>query len=218
MKPFSEACERNKEPIAAELVRIFADKQRILEIGSGTGQHAAYFALKLPQATWLPSDLLQHHDGIRGWIKGCKLDNIEAPRELDVTQNWPTAQELQADALFSANTLHIMSWSAVQDFWKGAAQVLPPAADVVIYGPFKVGGAFTSESNATFDNWLKERNRESGVRDFEAVNALALEQGFVLQARREMPAHNFLLHWRKQAAQRGLLQSIVQKFKRTRVE
>lgn len=217
MKPFSEACERNKEPIATELVRIFAQSQRILEIGSGTGQHAAYFALKLPHARWLPSDLAQHHEGICGWIKGCKLDNIDQPLALDVTQAWPAAQSLQADALFSANTLHIMSWQAVEAFFQGTGQILAVQAKLVVYGPFKLKGEFTSESNAKFEAWLKERDPDSGVRDFEAVDALARAQGFVLQERLEMPANNFLLHWQKHPPQKpGLMQTLRDKLSRNK--
>lgn len=194
-KPFSEACERNRTPISQVLVKIFADRRHILEIGSGTGQHAAFFALRLPEAVWQPSDLLEHHEGIKGWIKGCKETNISPPLELDVTRDWPTGDY---DAIFSANTLHIMPWPAVQAFFKGAGQLLPSGGKLAVYGPFKYGGAYTTESNQKFDAWVQETYPGGGLRDSEAIFKLAHQNGFALQEDINMPANNQLLYWEKQ--------------------
>jgi hypothetical protein len=203
-KPFSEACERNKEPIAEQLVRLFADCRQILEIGSGTGQHAAYFALKLPHLTWQPSDLPLHHAGIEAWIKGSKQNNILPPLHLDVSRfPWP---ELSADGLFTANTLHIMPWESVQDLFKGASELLPPKALLVAYGPFNENGAYTAPSNKSFDEFIRHRDPRSGLRDRQALNALAESCGFKPLERHEMPANNQLLVWQKQVP--GLLQRL----------
>ena len=193
-KPFSEACERNRVPISQVLVKIFADRKHILEIGSGTGQHAAFFALNLPDAIWQPSDLPEHHEGIKGWIKGCKETNIAQPLTLVVTGPWP---EGDYDAIFSANTLHIMPWPAVVAFFKGAGQLLPVGGKLAVYGPFKYAGEYTSESNARFDEWVQKTHPGGSVRDSEQVFKLAHQNGFTLLEDINMPAHNQLLYWEK---------------------
>lgn len=193
-KPFSESCERNRIPISQVLTRIFLDRTHILEIGSGTGQHAAFFALNLPQAIWQPSDLSVHHEGIRGWIKGCKETNISPPLDLDVTAEWPKGEY---DAVFSANTLHIMPLPAVQAFFRGVGKLLPVGGKLAVYGPFKYLGDYTSESNARFDQWVKETHPGGGIRDSELIFKLAHQNGFTLQEDINMPAHNQLLYWQK---------------------
>lgn len=194
-KPFAESCEQNREPIVAVLRTLFADRRRVLEVGSGTGQHAVYFAPELPQLTWQTADVAQHHAGIRLWLDDAALPNVLPPLALDVNDAaWHTGRY---DAVFSANTLHIMSWPEVEKFFAGVAQVLEPGGVLAVYGPFNYGGAYTSESNARFDAWLKSRDPASGVRDFEAVDALARAQGLVLQNDIAMPANNRTLVWRK---------------------
>lgn len=194
-KPFSESCERNRIPISQVLTRIFSDRKHILEVGSGTGQHAAFFALNLPQAIWQPTDLPEHHEGIKGWIKGCKETNISQPLTLDVTGEWPVEQDY--DAVFSANTLHIMPLQAVHAFFRGAGKTLSVGGKLAVYGPFKYLGEYTSESNASFDQWVHTTHPGGGIRDSEYIFKLAHQNGFVLQEDINMPAHNQLLYWQK---------------------
>ncbi len=194
-KPYSESCEQNREPILAVLRVAFADRSRVLEIGSGTGQHAVYFAAELPQLRWQTADVRAHHPGIHAWLDEAALPNVLPPFELDVNQtHW---QSGLYDAVFSANTLHIMGWPEVIRFFEGVGAVLEPGGVLVVYGPFNYNGQFTSDSNARFDAWLKARDPASGVRDFEAVDALARAQGLVLQRDIAMPANNRCLVWQR---------------------
>jgi len=188
MKPFSEASENNREPILVVLREAFAQVSGVLEIGSGTGQHAVHFAQHLPHLTWQTSDLPVHHAGIQAWLDEAQLANARPPIALDVNDKpWPVTP---VDGVFTANTLHIVSWPEVVCLLAGAGQLLPPGGVLCIYGPFNYGGQFTSESNARFDSWLKARDPHSGVRDFEAVCALALEHGLALQHDHAMPVNN----------------------------
>ena len=195
-KPYSESCEQNREPILAVLRELFADRRHVLEIGSGTGQHAVYFAAELPHLVWQTADVAPHHPGIRAWLEDAGLPNVRPPLALDVSHTeWRSGRY---DAVFSANTLHIMGWPEVEAFFAGVAAVLEPGGVLTVYGPFNYGGAFTSESNARFDAWLKARDPASGVRDFEAVDALARAHGLVLQQDVAMPANNRTLVWRRE--------------------
>jgi hypothetical protein len=162
------------------------DRKRVLEIGSGTGQHAAYFAAQLPHLVWQASDVAEHLPGIREWIAE------PAPIELDVDKEWPV---VEADAVFSANTCHIMSWPQVQRMFDGIGKI-PSLRTLCLYGPFSYSGSHTSESNARFDAMLRGRDPASGIRDFEAIDALAGTAGLVLQEDNAMPANNRLLVWR----------------------
>lgn len=194
-KPYSESCEQNREPILAVLRVAFADRHRVLEVGSGTGQHAVYFAAELPHLVWQTADVRAHHAGIDAWLDEAALPNVLPPLELDVNQSqWHSGRY---DAVFSANTLHIMGWPEVERFFAGVGTVLEPGGVLVVYGPFNYNGQFTSESNARFDVWLKARDPASGVRDFEAVDALARAQGLVLQHDIAMPANNRSLVWQR---------------------
>lgn len=194
-KPCSPACERNRDPILAVLRECFADRRRVLEIGSGTGQHAVHFAAAMPWLTWQCSDVAANLPGIEAWLADAALPNTPAPVELDVARApWPAGP---FDAVFSANTLHIMGWPEVEAFFRGLARVLAGEATVVVYGPFNYGGAWTSESNRQFDAWLKARDPASGIRDFEAVDDLAGRAGLRLVADVAMPAHNRCLAWRR---------------------
>jgi cyclopropane fatty-acyl-phospholipid synthase-like methyltransferase len=197
-KPFSQACENNKEPLWTILAEAFSSANTVLEIGSGTGQHAVYFAARLPQATWQTSDLPDNHPGIRAWLEEARLPNLHQPIMLDVTQQpWPVCA---VDAVFSANTAHIMSWPQVQAMFRGIAAVLNPGGRFCLYGPFNYHGHYTSDSNARFDAWLKERNPLSGIRDFAAVAALAEHADLQLLADHAMPANNRTLVWQKAVA------------------
>lgn len=195
-KPFSQACENNKQPILNVITAYFKAGDRIMEIGSGTAQHAVYFCQQLPEINWIPSEIPVNRESLIAGLAGEELPNLLAPETLDVTQkNWPVRE---LDGLFSANCLHIMPAAFNADFFRGAAEVLKPGARLCVYGPFKYQGAFTSDSNARFDLWLKERNRLSGIRDFETINQLALDNTFELLEDRAMPANNQCLVWSKQ--------------------
>jgi cyclopropane fatty-acyl-phospholipid synthase-like methyltransferase len=197
MRSYSEACERNREPILSVLRQRFADRRRVLEIGSGTGQHAVHFAAALPQLVWQTSELEPNLAGIRLWLEESNLPNLPPPVTLDVTGTWPDAR---FDAVFTANTLHIMSWPDVKTLFAALPKVLAADAMLAVYGPFNYNGRFTSPSNASFDEWLKQRSPESGIRDFAAVDELARSIGFSLVEDRAMPANNRTLVWQRSAA------------------
>jgi cyclopropane fatty-acyl-phospholipid synthase-like methyltransferase len=194
-KPHAPSCERNREPILAVLREHFADRRHVLEIGSGTGQHAVYFGAALPWLQWQTSDRREHHEGLRAWLDEAALPNVLAPLALDVAADaWPAGPY---DAAFSANTVHIMAWAEVEALFAGLDRVLGDDARLVIYGPFNYGGAYTSASNAEFDQWLKARGAHMGIRDAEAVDALAARHGFALVADLAMPANNRCRVWRR---------------------
>jgi len=172
---------------------VLADRTLVLEIGSGTGQHAVHFARGLPHLVWQASDLAQHLPGIRAWRGEAALPNLPEPVELDLNQErWP---EVHADAVFTANTLHIVSWPQVQILFERAARLLPARGVLAVYGPFNYAGRFTSDSNARFDAILRERDPASGIRNFEAVDELARTHGLVLERDVAMPANNRTLVW-----------------------
>jgi cyclopropane fatty-acyl-phospholipid synthase-like methyltransferase len=195
-KPSSPACERNREPILAVLRDFFADRRHVLEVGSGTGQHAVHFAAALPQLKWQTSDRAEHLAGIRAWLDEADLRNTPAPVMLDVARGpWPDGP---FDAVFSANTLHIMSWSEVETFFAALPRVATADAKLAIYGPFNVDGRYTSDSNAAFDASLKTRAPHMGIRDVAAVDALARSAGFALVDDIAMPANNRTCLWQRQ--------------------
>jgi cyclopropane fatty-acyl-phospholipid synthase-like methyltransferase len=196
-KPFAPACERNQLPILAVLERLLPEGsvRDVLEIGSGTGQHAVFFAEKLPHLVWQTSDRVEQHRGIQVWLDEAKLPNARSPLALDVAADpWP---EGPIDAVFSANTAHIMSWPAVQSFIRGVGGVLASGGLLLLYGPFNYGGRYTSDSNTRFDVWLEEQDPESAIRDFEDMDAEATAAGLARVEDNEMPANNRLLVWRK---------------------
>ena len=194
MKLYSDACEENKRPILAVLERLFTDTRRVLEIGSGTGQHAVFFAAALPQLVWQTSDLPAAQPSIRIWLEEMVLPNVLPPISLDVNGEWPAAH---FDALFSANTTHIISWPEVERLFRGVGGVLESGGLLVLYGPFNFGGQFTSDSNARFDQWLKARNPDSGIRNFEDLDALARDNGLRFAEDIPMPVNNRILVWRR---------------------
>jgi len=194
---FSEACERNKGPILAVLATELAACERVLEIGSGSGQHAVHFAAHLPELTWQPTELAEHLPALAERIRREGSANLLAPLALDVRAHpWRVPP---VDALFSANTLHIMAWPAVEEFFRGAGTVLEAPGVLCVYGPFRFHGRHTSDSNLQFDQWLSARDPTSGVRDFEALDALAAAQGLEFTADHAMPANNRTLVWRRPA-------------------
>jgi SAM-dependent methyltransferase len=192
-KPHAPSTEKNREPILAVLREVFADRSQVLEIGSGTGQHAIHFGAQLPHLTWQTSDRLDFLPGIRAWLAEAALPNVLPPCEFDVLGQWPNGRY---DAVYSANTLHIMSWEAVEALFAGLPTVLVPGGLFFIYGPFMIDGRHTSESNAAFDRSLQEKAPHQGVRDVAAVDALARQAGLELLDQREMPSNNRCLIWR----------------------
>lgn len=196
-RPFSPSSERNRDPILAVLRGAFQDRHRVLEIGSGTGQHAVHFAAALPHLLWQASDRIENRAGIQAWLSHAGLANTPPPLTLDVNQtDWPAGP---FDAVFSANTLHIMGWDEVLTLFRRLPEVLAADARLVIYGPFNYSGAFTSPSNAEFDARLKGDDPRRGIRDFEAVDALARGAGLWLEADHPMPANNRCLLWQRAA-------------------
>ena len=194
-KPFSQACENNKPFILNVLRRNFADCTHVLEIGSGTGQHAVHFAHHLPHLIWQASDLAENHAGIELWLNEATTENLRPPLTLDVTQSsWPIHQ---VDGVFSANTAHIMPWEAVVAMIAGIGQILASGGIFCLYGPMNYLGKFTSASNVCFDLWLKEQVSHQGIREFHDINRLALQAGMVLLEDNAMPANNRTLVWQK---------------------
>lgn len=195
MKSFSEACEQNKHPILEVLRLEFSNAHSVLEIGSGTGQHAVFFAGQLPHLHWQPSDVAAHHLSIQSWLDEASLPNTALPLNLNVARaSWPTQS---FDAVFSANTTHIMSWPEVQHMFAGIGRVLKKGGVFCLYGPFNQHGDYTSASNASFDTWLKQRDPLSGIRDMEALIELGQEHQLSFTKVYEMPANNKILVWHK---------------------
>jgi SAM-dependent methyltransferase len=195
MLPFSEACERNKAPILAALRTAFAERTQVLEIGSGTGQHAVHFAAHLTHLTWHPTEQLAYLEDLAARVRLEGGRNLWAPTVLDVRQTvWPLRS---ADAVFTANTLHIMSWPEVTAMYRGLEGVLSPGGVMCVYGPFRYHGRYTSPSNEEFDHMLKERDPKSGLRDLDELGALAARFGLRLHIDHDMPANNRLLQFLK---------------------
>ena len=195
--PFSEACERNKDPILERLSPYLTNGISVLEIGTGTGQHVVHFAPANNEVIWQPTDQAQYLDGIAAQLQTRSIANINPALELDVTVRPWLGGSQQFDLIYSANTLHIMPWDSVTDFFAGLQDVSTQSTTLFVYGPFKFGGEHTSASNAAFDQSLQARGVGSGIRDFEALDALASDQGFQLEAKHAMPANNFCLIWRR---------------------
>ena len=205
-KPYSESCERNSAPILQVLQQHLGQARNVLEIGSGTGQHAVHFAAAMPWLRWQASDHCDYLPGIRQWLDEAALPNTPAPLELQAVigeglQPLPPLPVHDGvagfDAVFTANTLHIMGWEEVQALFAGLPSLMAPEGLLVAYGPFNYNGAFTSDSNRNFDGWLKARDPRSGIRDFEAIDALARTQQLELREDVAMPANNRCLAWRR---------------------
>ncbi len=194
-KPYAESCDQNRLPILEVLRPLFADLSDVLEIGSGTGQHAVFFAAEMPHLNWQTSDRRENHPGIRAWLADSPNPRLQPPIALDVIADpWP---EHRYDAVFSANTAHIMGHREVQAMLQGVAGVLNPDGLFALYGPFNYGGRYSSESNARFDQWLKERDPRSCIKDVDDLSATAAELGLELAKDYEMPVNNRILLWRK---------------------
>ncbi|MCH7815453.1 MAG: DUF938 domain-containing protein [Proteobacteria bacterium] len=193
--PFSQACENNKQVILDLLATHLAVSDSVLEIGAGTGQHAVYFAEHFPNWLWQCSDTPSDVDSLNLRIAAAQLHNLPSAIALDVNQaHWNCAK---SNAIYSANSLHIMSADSVENFFAGVGRQLQENGLLLVYGPFKYGGDFTTESNARFDLWLKQRDPVSGVRDFEWVMKLAEGAGLEFIEDNAMPANNQFLVWKK---------------------
>lgn len=197
-RPFAPSCENNQAPIFAVLQQAFAQCRHVLEIGSGTGQHSVYMAPRLPHLVWQTSELAALHAGIAAWHAYQPSPNLRLPQALDLACDaWPLSEGGAFDAAFTSNTLHIVSWALVQRLFALLGQHMAQGAVFAVYGPFNYAGTFTSESNRQFDAWLKARDSQSGIRDFEAVVALAAQHGWQLLADHAMPANNRCLVFQK---------------------
>jgi hypothetical protein len=193
--PFSQACENNKDAILAVLRQEFADRRAVLEVASGTGQHACHFAHAMPWLQWQPTELSQNLPVLAPRCADFAGQNLLPPLVLDVrAKPWPVAVP---DALFSANSLHIMAYTAVEALFAALGQQAPAGALLAIYGPFNYGGRYTSDSNAQFDQWLAQQHPDSAIRNFEDVDRLAEAAGFTLRSDHAMPANNRLLVWER---------------------
>jgi SAM-dependent methyltransferase len=196
VKGFAPAAERNRQPIAEVLRRVLPPTGLVLEIASGTGEHAIFFAERLPDLRWQPSDAsLDALESIQAWVDEAARDNLRTPMELDVRwAEWPVPT---ADAVVCINMIHISPWEATEALFRGAREVLSPGAPFVTYGPYQLHGAHTALSNAAFDESLRARNPEWGVRDIDQLTELGDRTGFSLEERVSMPANNMTLHWRR---------------------
>ena len=193
-KPYAPSCDRNREPILAMLRDYLPQCRSVLEIGSGTGQHAVFFAAAFPRVLWQTSDRAENLPGIRLWLDEAALANTPTPIELDVNGAWPATR---FDALFTANTLHIMAWADVERFFARIPDTLAPSGHLIVYGPFNAGDRYTSDSNAAFDARLKAEHPHQGLRNVEDVDTLARDAGLALIRDHAMPSNNRCLVWRR---------------------
>ncbi len=194
--PTWPAAERNKQPIAEVLTQLLPTAGLVLEIASATGQHAEHFAREFPHLRWQPTDYdPEHVTTLQQRVQRAALDNLLQPLPLDVTHDdWPVQR---ADAIYNANMIHISPWEVSVGLFVGAAKLLAAGAPLITYGPYAFDGEHTSESNARFDESLKQRDPRWGVRDVTELQRVAEEQGFELEQQFAMPANNFTLLWRK---------------------
>ncbi len=193
--PFSAAADRNKDPILAELTRELKHATSVLEIGAGTGQHAQYFASKLPHIAWQPTEITENLATLQSCLQAHSPNNVLAPKPLNVNQSlWEFAP---VDACYTCNTLHIMDEGSVESLFKGCGHVLKPAGNLYVYGPFKENGKHFAGSNVEFDAWLRERDPRSGIRDLQDLDSLASAYGFSTHRYTQMPANNLFVTWQK---------------------
>jgi cyclopropane fatty-acyl-phospholipid synthase-like methyltransferase len=195
-KPNAPAATRNCEPILEVIRNEFRDYETILEIGSGTGQHAVFFAGEMPWLSWQTSDLRENHDGINSWIDEASVENVKAPFDLDVRKALQIAEKF--DAVFSANTAHIMSIEAVECMFRIVGDRLNVRGKFCLYGPFNLNGEFTSDSNRNFDASLKSQNPDMGIRDLEILDKFAQANKMQRSNLYAMPANNMIAVWTRE--------------------
>lgn len=194
-KQNAPATERNRDAILDVLAREFRAVTSVLEIGSGTGQHAVFFAERFPTLRWQTSDRIENHVAINAWVENAGLDNVLPPLVVDVLEVDSVPGDY--DGIFSANTAHIMSFAAVIRMFEFVGRVLSAEGLFCLYGPFNLNGEFTSASNAAFDRSLKSQDALMGIRDLEALVDLAGQNGMRELRRYTMPANNMLIVWQK---------------------
>lgn len=195
MKKYAPSADRNRENIRQVLSNVLTKNGTILEIGSGTGQHAAFFAKSFPEYRWIPSDLQENLDSINAWAAESGLDNISPAIELNLENKiWPVEP---VDSLICINIIHIVSWRLVENLFRGAGEILTPGGILFVYGPFEYSDRPLEPSNVEFNQWLKDRDPESGIRQFDDINALAAENSLSLVGDKAMPANNRSIWWRK---------------------
>lgn len=194
-KPFAESCAQNQQVILDVLKTMLTESGTVLEIGSGTGQHAVFFTEHMPHLYWQPSDLVEQHAGMKMWLDEVEHNRIYPPLDIDVDNGpWPVNH---IDYVFSANTTHIISSSQLENMLKYIGHCLKPDGLFLQYGPFNYNGNYTSDSNARFDAWLKQRDPDSGIKHFETLQEKAGEFGMEIFKDIEMPANNRILVWQK---------------------
>ena len=194
-KPFAPSADRNKAPILEVLKPLLSGKPLVLELGSGTGQHACFLAAGLPDVVWQPTELAGNIDGIRQWLAESDLSNVREPVVLDVDVHpWPVDR---ADVCFTCNTFHIVSEASVRSIFEGARAVLGATGKLCVYGPFMIDGQHVGPGNRDFHQWLLDSDPESGVRDLTELDELAKLCGFAASQRIEMPANNFMVVWER---------------------
>jgi cyclopropane fatty-acyl-phospholipid synthase-like methyltransferase len=199
-RQYAPATERNRQPILEVLTRVLPTTGNILEIASGTGEHAVFFASHLPSCRWIPSDLSRlSRESITAWKNANAVTNLDEPMNIDVTQSsWiAEAKKKEIDAIVNINMIHISPWQACLGLMAGASQILSTGGIIYLYGPYKRNGEHTSPSNDSFDHSLRDRNSEWGVRDLEKVIEVAAAENFKLQEVIEMPANNLSVIWHK---------------------
>ncbi|MDG2377073.1 MAG: DUF938 domain-containing protein [Woeseiaceae bacterium] len=194
-RPDAPAARRNREAILEVLQQEISHGASVLEIGSGTGQHAVHFGSAMPGVTWQTSDRRQHHEGIDAWVSSSGLSNVLPPIELDVMT--PLDISAHYDVMFSANTAHIMSTEAVERMFALVGSLLPGDGLFFLYGPFNVDGAFTSDSNRDFDQSLRAQDLAMGIRDLADLNRLGASNGLSQVRRYAMPANNMFVVWQR---------------------
>jgi len=192
-KTFSASCEQNKAIIYETIEPYLLDGIEVLEIGSGTGQHAIHFASMAPGINWQTSDLGENLTDIKAWIDDSQLPNLPEPLELDVSSQWI---DKTYDLIFSANTFHIMNQDQVKQFLLRCTGCLISEGHLIVYGPFNYQESYTSPSNEQFDGWLKSRDPQSGIKNFEWINTIANQSGLQLVNDIAMPSNNRILIWR----------------------
>lgn len=197
---FSQACENNKQPILEVLQQELQDSIHVLEVGSGTGQHSVYFAPRLTHLTWQTSDMLANHATINAWHADYPAPNLYAPLTFDVSRDSVPVNEVADapyDAVFTANSLHIMSWTLVAKLFQLVGDMLPLNGKFIVYDPFNENGSYSSASNRQFDHSLRQRDANSGIRHLEDVINLANTHHLMLGKRYEMPSNNQILVFEK---------------------
>lgn len=197
-KPYSRASANNAGPILEILRREFQRCNEVLEIGSGTGQHAVRFATELGHLDWQTSDLDENHSGIMAWLAEANLANVRAPVSLDVTR---ASISTSYDAVFSSNTAHIMSFDAVTKMFALVGRILRPGGVFLLYGPFRRFGEFNTPSNVQFDANLRSRNPAMGIRDLEALDVEADGHGLERASLYAVPSNNLVVIWKKTTQQ-----------------